>query len=518
VLAALFFGPILAYVGFGALWLAERTGGPLGWRREWLFYGTTAWVIAGIGFSVLANRWTKDRRVLLPPIDWAAPGTFAPFDRQAWDLVQEEAERSESVPLAGLTEIDTYIDTTRRLAQRLAAHYHPLSTDPLEHVAIADMLTALQLASEDLADLCREVPGGDMITPAYWKKAISAANYIQKASDLYTYLLPIFQPVTGLLRLSTQKLMVQPAWRNMQQNVMRWFFRAFVNRLGTHLIELYSGRLSVGAEHYRRLTRRAAGRRGYDDEPTALTIAVAGARDSGKSRLVQVLQQAQRGDMSGVRGRLEGAGLDAMLADRLKAAEWIEAPSYSTSPGAESARDRATRRNAVEVAADADALIIVHALAQDDYAADLELLRAWNAWFSTNPNVETPPVIMVLTGADSPELAGAWRPPHDWARGQTEREQDVRRRYETIRSALPAQVAEIVVVGLGTNPAAGVADHLLPALAALLPRAERVALFRHFHRMSSRSKARRLFTQVGRQGRRLWEQVRTTRKPQARVG
>ena len=40
--------------------------------------------------------------------------------------------------------------------------------------------------------------------------------------------------------------MARPAWRNMQQNLLRWFYRAYVNRLGTHLIELYSGRLSIG--------------------------------------------------------------------------------------------------------------------------------------------------------------------------------------------------------------------------------------------------------------------------------
>ncbi len=33
----------------------------------------------------------------------------------------------------------------------------------------------------------------------------------------------------------------------MQQNVLRWFYQAYVNRLGVHLIELLSGRLAIGA-------------------------------------------------------------------------------------------------------------------------------------------------------------------------------------------------------------------------------------------------------------------------------
>ena len=157
--------------------------------------------------------------------------------------------------MAKLYDFNTYIETGRRLANRLAAHYNPLSADPIERVPVVELLTALELAAEDLTSLCRQVPGGDLVTPADWKKAVVAANYIQKASDLYTYLLPLFNPVTGIPRLASQHLMVKPAWKNMQQNLLRWFFRAFVNRLGTHLIELYSGRLVIGADQYRKLTR-----------------------------------------------------------------------------------------------------------------------------------------------------------------------------------------------------------------------------------------------------------------------
>src|SRR5262249_632153 len=136
--------------------------------------------------------------------------------------------------------------------------YHPMATDPIERVPVVEFLTALELAADDLTGLCRQVPGGDMLTAGHWKQAVQVAGYLQKANDIYSYLLPIFSPVTGLVRLGTQKVMVTPAWKNMQQNLLRWFFRAYVNRLGMHLIELYSGRLAIGADQYRRLTRKAA--------------------------------------------------------------------------------------------------------------------------------------------------------------------------------------------------------------------------------------------------------------------
>ena len=249
ILPVLLVGPILAYIAFGALWLRDR---------GWLLYAAAIWIVSGIAFSILANRWTRSKRPILPPIDWDAPNTFSPFDRQAWRLVEEESERGDTVSMETLSGVDIYIDTGRKLARRLAEHYHPLSNDPIEHVPVVELLTALELAAEDLNHLCRQIPGGDLVTAAHWKRAVQAAGYIQKANDIYAYLLPIFNPVTGLVRLGTQQLMVKPAWKNMQQNLLRWFFRAYVNRLGTHLIELYSGRLVIGADQYRRLTRDRA--------------------------------------------------------------------------------------------------------------------------------------------------------------------------------------------------------------------------------------------------------------------
>ena len=490
VLVVLLVGPFAAYVLFGFLWLKER-----GWALAAFFI----WVVAGAAWAYLANRWTRSRRPVLPPIDWDVPRTFSQFDRQAWQLVQEEADRGESLAMEALTGVDVYIDTGKRLARRLAAHYNPLSTDPLEHVPIVEILTALELAAEDLTDLCREIPGGDMVTYAHWKRAVEYSGYLSKANEIYGYLLPILQPFTGLVRLGTQKLMVQPAWKNMQQNVLRWFYRAFVNRLGHHLIELYSHRLAIGADQYRRLTRRRpkalleAGR-----EP--LVIAVAGAKDAGKSTLIAALEAARGGDLAPVRSRLEQGGFDPDLADLLPSARFVECDSYTSHP-AETARDRSTRRDAVEDAAEGDLLLLVVDGSRDDVTADVKFLEAWAAWYASNPGLEVPPALGVLTGADRIEPSAT-----------------LRTRVAAVRSALPASIAEVVPVGLAPGRTQGVTDALLPALAPLLHKAERTSLIRHLHRLSTRSKARRLASQVGRQGRRIWETLRTARKAPTKVG
>ena len=501
VLFLLFVGPILAYMGFGALWLLEH---------KWLLWAGSLWVASGVLLGYLLSRWTKSRTELLPPIDWQAPRTFARTDRDAWGLVEAEAERGEAVSLDTLAGFDVYIDTGRRLAQALARHYHPLSSDPIENVPVIDLLTALELAAEDLRGLCRQVPGGDLVTPAHWKKAVQLSGYFQRANDIYSYLLPIFSPVTGLARLGAQQLMVKPAWRDMQQNLLRWFYRAYVNRLGVHLIELYSGRLAIGPEQYRRLTRRGLNAvRAAAETDVPLRVAVAGARDAGKSALVAAVEKARGGDLSLLKARLNGEGVDASVFDRLGAADWFEAPGYTHNPGGESARDRSTRKEAVDAAVEADLLILVVDGRRETIPADAAFAKAWDQWYLEHPAVELPPAVAVLTGVDAPDFGGDWKPPYNWERGQGPRESAARTKVNALRASLPPAFLEVVPVGLSADAPFGVVEHLLPTLVAQFHRAERSALIRHLRNVSGRSKAQRLMTQVGEHGRSLWKNLRT---------
>ena len=42
----------------------------------------------------------------------------------------------------------------------------------------------------------------------------------------------------------------------LQQNLLVWFYTAYVHRLGTYLIDLNSGRLRVGVPRYRELVEQ----------------------------------------------------------------------------------------------------------------------------------------------------------------------------------------------------------------------------------------------------------------------
>ncbi|CAN5713569.1 hypothetical protein BH23PLA1_BH23PLA1_41550 [soil metagenome] len=524
VLMILLSGPYVVFMGLGWYWL---------WGQGWVpvIAAGIVWVLLNGVFYVLADRWTRSKNPLLPPLDWDAPRTFSPRDREALALVEQEAEQVEKVSMHALAGFDIYVETGRRLADRLAKHYYPKSRDPIENVPVVEMLTALELAAEDLNRLCREIPGGDIITPGHGKQAAQMAGYIQKASDIYTYLLPLFSPVTGLARLGTQTLVARPAWKNMQQSLMRWFFRAYVNRLGMHLIELYSGRLAIGADRYRRLTRRTAQAiQQAEEDSQAPVVAVVGAQGAGKSVLIAGLQKAiDDGDLGPIQEKLAASGRDKGLVERLKAVRFIEVPGYKAYPGVDTARERSSRRDAVSAAVEADFMILVIDAARGDASDDVHFANEWRDWYKEHPELDTPPALAIITGSsrlpgnEDPETgngrdhpAGSAAPSADAARL---RESAKREWISGVKKDLPAELGEPIVTDLVAEAPAQVAHAVLPALAARLPKAERVALLRHFHRNATRSPARRVLNQVGRQGRRLWSQLRTRgQKQEEEVG
>jgi len=241
-------------------------------------------------------------------------------------------------------------------------------------------------------------------------------------------------------------------------------------------------------------------------------IAFAGARGSGKSRLIAALESARTGDLTLVKARLAASGLEGSLVDRLKTAKLLEVPGYSASPDGENARDRATRRDSIEEAVGADLLFLVVDTRRGSNAADVAFAQAWDRWYVEHPGLEAPPALVVLTGVDLIEQGENWRPHHNWAKGQTPRETAVRARIDALRASLPPTLNEFVAVGLSEGSSFGVLDDVLPTLVSLLHRAERTALIRHLHRINRRSKARRLVSQVGQQGRWLWNSLRAGKK------
>jgi hypothetical protein len=415
--------------------------------------------------------------------------------------------------MEALIGADVYIETGRRLLTNLAAFYHPGSEDPLAKVPLIELLTAIELASEDLAQLSRQVPGGDVITLSHWQRAVQISNYISRANDIYALFSPLLNPLSGLARLGSREMLVKPAWRDMQLNVLRWFYQAYVNRIGVHLVELMSGRLAIGADRYRRLTRRARPRGRSDlpvDEP--LVVVVAGAKGSGKSRLIEALKQTVAGDAGLMRAWFEGQGLDPALVDRLRQLRWTETPGYPGAVGRESRRDRRERRETLAAAIEADLLILVVDEVKGLQPADVAFAQSWDHHFVEHPHREAPPTLVVVAGVDRAELGEAWKPPYNWSDGKSLREAAVRALFDSLRSTLPPTFGTFSAVGLSEGSAFGVPESVLPALAGQLQRAERSGLVRQLQSLSGRSAVGRVMSQIGEQGRHAWSNIKSRRK------
>jgi hypothetical protein len=496
VLAILLFGPPAAYIALGVRFLLEH---------GWAIYGFVAWTLCAIVFGILSVRWTRTSRPILTPIDLTAPGTFSPRDREAWKIILDEIEKADEVGTSELIEPSVYLSIGQRMAEKLARHYDPKSQNPIDHVPLADLLTALELAAGDLGHMLREVPGGDLVNLGHGKSAVQAASFFSKANEYYNYLLPLFQPVQGIVRLGTHKLMAQPAWRNVQQNALRWFFRAYVHRLGTHLIELYSGRLAIGAETYRRLSQKIARKTNAEVERAIerpLAITLTGADEAGKSTLLRALDEARAQNLEGVRAQLQAAGLEPGFADLLRSANLTEARSYPTRAGRMPALDNWSRSSAVSDAVGADILLLLVDAKREDLAPDVRFLKEWREWFDKNPGLELPPVVVLVTHASMPVTEGE----HDASDTPVVRARLLDERIQGVRKAFPSDVVVgVVPVELGQVTTTQLVANLLPQIAILLQQAERGSVIRNLHEYASRSKAGRFMDQVGRRGRRLVE-------------
>src|SRR5262249_2251258 len=153
------------------------------------------------------------------------------------------------LPPEKLGDIQFYLDTARAMAQELAQFYHPKTTDPVSNLTIPEILAVVELASHDLAEMTQQyLPGGHLLTVANWRQAKQITDWYQTVSNVWGAIRAVLTPVNTAVRYLATKAGMSTPLQLLQQNLILWFYTAFLNRLGTYLIDLNSGRLRVGAE------------------------------------------------------------------------------------------------------------------------------------------------------------------------------------------------------------------------------------------------------------------------------
>src|SRR5262249_30099589 len=208
-----------------------------------------------------------------------------------------------------LIEFDFYTATAQEMALELARFYQPRAADPLSSRTIPEILAVIELASHDLAEMVdRYLPGGHLLTIDHWRKARQAAEWYSSASTRSWLISPVFSPISTGLRYAASQVGLSKPLQMLQQNLLIWFYTAFVHRTGTYLIELNSGRLRVGAGRYRELLRRhapdgqheatppapTAPEKEPEDEVRRVTLTLMGQVKAGKSSLINALLGEQR--------------------------------------------------------------------------------------------------------------------------------------------------------------------------------------------------------------------------------
>lgn len=503
--------PLLTLLGFGVygLWLHE-------WGRvvSWSMLGSMI-----VGY-LLMWYW-QSRRQLLRPLEPGAPMHWTKRDRQAWEMVQARANSAADLSPEKLSDPAFYLETSRSMAEELAAFYHPQASDPVGRLTVPELLAAVELASHDLAEMIkRYVPGGHLLTIDSLRQARKMTDWYDTARNAYWLVSALFNPLNTAVRFAASQAGLAMPWGQIQKNLIAWFYASFVHRLGTYLIELQSGRLKVGAVRYRELLDLQEGKASTPkaspgapeieaEAPASPRVALAllGQVGVGKSSLINALLGEQKALTDSVPTptgitryelKVPNVGTELVLYDT---------PGYG-----QEGVDAPTMKRVQEAAREADFLLLVLHARSPAREADLEMLHKLREWFARHPELKEPPIMAVVTHIDLLSPAMEWAPPYNWRQPARPKEKSIHECMVVVNEQLGQYVVDAVPVCTAEGKVTGVEEDLLPAMTAGLGEARAVALLRCLHSEIDAGSVKKIFSQLFQSGkaaaRQAWKSLK----------
>src|SRR5262249_37655452 len=219
-------------------------------------------------------------------------------DKRAWALIEARAKAASRLDSDKLANPQHYLEVAQEMGRELAAHYYPNTEDLISALTVPEILAVIELASHDLAEMVdRYLPGGHLLTVRDWQRAKKAADWYQRANNVVWAISAVLSPISTATRYAASRVGLSTPLKILQQNLILWFYTAYLQRLGTYLIELYSGRLRVGAQRWRELVlgekhpKPALEADGEEPPETArsVTLTLMGQVKAGKSSLINAL-------------------------------------------------------------------------------------------------------------------------------------------------------------------------------------------------------------------------------------
>ncbi len=476
------------------------------WERGWSFW---AWwpMTASLALAyVLGLYWYRKYR-LIQPVDITPPAVGTNLDEQAWKLVEARAAAANTLVTEQLTDPQVYLTTAQELAAELAGHYHPRASDPVGGLTIPELLAVVELAAHDLSKLVNTyVPAGHLLTLDSLRRARKAGEVYQKASNLYWLVWMAFNPLKAGAQFMASQLGITRPWQLIQQNLLIWFFTAYVQRLGHYLIEVYSGRLKVGVQRYRELVQPPPAGAAEPDKAPTVTITLLGQTKVGKSSLINALLGEQRAHTDVVPATDAVTRYELKLEDVPVRLVLFDTVGY----GHEGPRkDRVPET--LDAARRSELLVLVLHARNPAREADARMLREIAAWYAERPDLKPPPILAVLTHIDLLSPVMEWSPPYNWEEPTRPKERQIAEAVAAVPEQLGDELAYVAPVCTAEGKVYGVEEWCLPALASLLDEARGVAVVRALRGEADLGKVRRVFQQLAAAGGgalRLWRERR----------
>jgi uncharacterized protein len=489
LLAFLFAVPLAVFAVAGALWLYDR--GWLGW--------------VGLGFLLvqalallLFRRWSRVPGAMLPQPSAELPANLAPRDEAAWKLVQEYIDRIDRGELT-LNSTDQFWSLGREILTRIAECYHPNEPEPLFAVQVPLLFRALEETARDLATITAEVPLAHRITIGDAVRGYRLQQKVKPAYDVYRTFYPLLNWKNALFQLFVTDRLFDLTKDTLGQWILKWY----VDRVGYHAIELYSGKLLV--------THRLEGRLPVSTENAAvltteqklsepLRLLVLGQVKAGKSSLVNALFGELRAatDVVPTTAQITPYALDrADLGGKV---------IVSDMGGYEDATVPKVRiKESLEEVERSDVLLLVISAVNAARDADRRLLAQIDQHFVARPELRPPLVIVVLSHIDLLRPVREWDPPYNVALPDAAKAHTIRAAMNAVAADLALDPELVVPVCLLPGREYNVDEALVPLLVEVLPEAKRTLLLRGLKSLRQQEQWSLLGRQARATGRFLWQ-------------
>ncbi len=466
LLAACFLLPLLGFVSAGTLWLHDR--GWLGWASLVLIIGET------VAF-VLCRRWLLGDRAVLPQPSMQPPPEFSPREEVAWAVVREYQKRIEQNELV-LESFEQLLELGKEILSRIAAFYQPEDKEPLLAVQVPLLFRAIEETAHDLATVTAQVPFSHRITVGELMRGYQFGQRMKPAYDLYQlyrYLSPLINPQGGLFRLFVTDRLFDLTKETLNQWLMQWY----VDRVGYHAIELYSGRLLLTRRDgnlalLQAETAEILEQARVTSEPVRMVVL--GQVKAGKSSLVNALFGEVRAATDSTPTTTQVTPYILQRADLLGHVLLYDMGGYED-PSAPKER----KTQALAEAVRADLIILVVSAVNVAREPDTQLLTELRAHFAAQAVLRSPPVIVALTHIDLLRPPLEWSPPYNVSKPNSPKALSIRRAITAVAADLELAPEYIAPVCLLPERIYNVEESLLPLLVELLPEAKRVLLLRN---------------------------------------